>query len=116
MKSVEISSKGRVLTKARLCNTFLSETRGYMFRRPSGSFLFELPWESRILAGIHLFFVFFPLQAIWLNDQLIVVDVKAANPWTLSWPKSGAKYLIETPAQNPLPVETGQKLELISSD
>ncbi|MEM3047200.1 MAG: DUF192 domain-containing protein [Candidatus Bathyarchaeia archaeon] len=112
MRFVEILRDGQLLTRARLCDTFLSESLGYMFRKPSGPLFFRLPYESRILAGIHTFFVLFPLQAIWLDGSLRVVDVKKAKPWGLYWPRRAARYLVETPSQDALPVEVDDTLEV----
>jgi len=100
------------LAKAKLCDTFLSESLGYMFRRPNGPFFFKLPWESRVFAGIHMFFVFFPLQAVWLDDEMTVVDVKNAKPWRLYWPRKAARYLIEAPSPDGLPIEIGERLQV----
>jgi len=112
MPFVEILRDGQLLAKARLCDGFFSESRGYMFRRPSGPLFFRFPWENRIFVGIHMFFVFFPLQAVWLDDSLTVVDVKTAKPWRLYWPREAAQYLIETPSPDSLPIEIGERLEV----
>jgi len=112
MQSVEVLREGQLLARAKLCDTFLSESLGYMFRRPSGSFLFTLPWESRLFAAIHMFFVFFRLQAVWLDEEMRVVDVKTAKPWRLYWPRKAARYLIETPSAGELPVTVGERLEV----
>jgi uncharacterized membrane protein (UPF0127 family) len=55
---------------------------------------------------------FFPLQAIWPNNEITIIDISTANPWGLYWPREAARHLIETPARNPLQVFIGEKLEV----
>jgi len=83
-----------------------------MFRRPSGTFLFKLPWRTRLFGAIHTFFVSFPLQVVWLDKEMTVTDTVTARPWGIHWPKHSAAYIMETPADQPLPVMVGDRLRL----
>jgi len=72
-----------------------------MFRRGmKRPLLFTFPKEARVESSIHAFFVFFPFDAIYLDNGKKVVDVRGSiAPFTpLIIPKGKAKYLVEAPA------------------
>jgi len=49
-------------------------------------------------AGIHMFFVNFPIDVIWLNsEKLVVATAEDVKPFTLKNPKKFARYIIELP-------------------
>jgi hypothetical protein len=92
---------GKVLaSKVELADTFWRRFRGLMFRRkfPRGSaMLFKLPKPGRY--GIHMFFVKFPIDLIYLDSRFVVVALRARlKPWRTHKPKAVANYLIELPA------------------
>ena len=44
-----------------------------------------------------MFFVFYPIQIIWINSKLEVVDVKKVYPFSpLIYSKNKAKYILES--------------------
>jgi uncharacterized protein len=92
---------GRVLVKrARWCNSFLSKLRGFTFRRRlragDGLVLVEKS-DSRTRTAIHMFFVFFDLAVIWVNDAGEVVDTVLARAWRPYYaPQLPARYVIES--------------------
>jgi len=97
-------TKDRIISDSTtLCQTFLSKGRGLMFKK-------KLEFgESLVLMGkkdsithseIHMFFVFFPIDVLWVNSQGQVVDLRTnIKPFTpLAAPKKPAKFVIELPA------------------
>jgi hypothetical protein len=81
-----------------LADNTLKRARGLMFRRKINKpLLFILPAESREFSAIHSFFVFFPFDAVFLNSNGVVVDIKEyIRPFTFRiTPKKPAKYIIE---------------------
>ena len=72
-----------VLARARWCQSFWCHFRGLMFRR-------HLPDDEGLLfvyrsdyisdAEIHMFFVFFPISAVLLDDEGRVVSATLARP------------------------------------
>jgi len=53
--------------------------------------------ESKVNASIHMLFMNFDIAAIWLNDDLQVVDAVLAKRWKLLYlPKAPASYILET--------------------
>jgi uncharacterized membrane protein (UPF0127 family) len=85
-----------------------------MFRRSlseNQAFVFTEHQESIYAATITMFFVFFPITVIWLNNDKRVVDKVLARPWRFIYmPNNPARYYIEA---HPLvidKVETGDVL------
>lgn len=81
--------------KYRICKSFFSKALGLMFRSSSShqDMLFKFDKEQNI--GIHMFFVFYPIDVIWLDKNFKVVDAKTLRPFTFYNPKRKAKYVIE---------------------
>jgi uncharacterized membrane protein (UPF0127 family) len=88
-----------IATEVKWCDTFLSKSRGLMFRRPirkDEAFVFIESKESVSLTSIHMFFVFFPIAVIWLDAGKKVVDIKLAYPFRPYYaPQRPAQYFVE---------------------
>jgi len=88
-----------VAQQVTLCDTFWKKARGLMFRRQLAAdeaYLFVESRESVVLTTIHMFFVFFPIGVLWLNQERMVVDVVLARPFRPHYAPSGpARYFIE---------------------
>lgn len=98
-----------------LANTPLSRMRGLMFRlRMTKPLLFEFPRVCRVEASVHMFFVFFPIDLIYLDENKRIVDLKENfKPFSINYtPRAPVKYLIEAPVHSIslLGLELGQKL------
>jgi len=92
---------GKVLTnKVELADTFWRRFRGLMFRRRfprDSALLFKLPKPG--CYGIHMFFVRFPIDLLYLDSRFVVVELREGlRPWRTHRPKAIANYLIELPA------------------
>lgn len=97
------TSGKKIIGKVKFARTFLSRAVGLMFlRRKNFDFglVFELPEESRIAGTIHMLFVFFPIDAVYLDSHRKVVDIaRGLKPFALNYtPKKPAKYLVELPS------------------
>lgn len=108
---------GEVLAnKVELADSFWSRFRGLMFRRTFDSgeaILFEIP-ESRKF-GIHTFFVFFPIDLVYLSKDLEVVENKERlSSWRFYSPEEASRYLVELPGGSisDFGILIGDKLEL----
>lgn len=81
----------------KICSDFFSKSKGLMFSRKlrnNEALLFEFDREGKWL--IHMFFVFFPIDIVWLDKNMKVVDVKMGRPFNLILsPKKAAKYVLE---------------------
>ncbi|QQG38737.1 MAG: DUF192 domain-containing protein [Candidatus Woesearchaeota archaeon] len=90
MEKIKIGNKR---LKIKVCADSLSQAIGLMFSRQK-NILFKFDKED--LHSIHMLFVFYPLDIVWINKNK-VVDVKKAYPF-ISYliPKTKAKYVLET--------------------
>ncbi len=91
---------GRViLPHAKWCKGFWCHLKGLMLRASlpeDEGLLFVYRRTSVMDASIHMLFVFFPIAAVWLDDEGRVVDAKLAKPWRLYYaPTDPARYLLE---------------------
>ena len=82
---VQVTNLTRQTTIARQCVlgvSFAWRLRGLMFRRGFGPF--DGLWRAPT-AEIHMFWVRFPIDLVWLDDSLCVVAVTAAiRPWRMT--------------------------------
>lgn len=84
-----------------VCNTLPSRTRGLMFHAPlkkGEAFLFTFPQLRRV--WIHMLFVFFPVDMVFLDSAGKVVHlIESARPFRLRIvPPVPISILIELPA------------------
>ena len=76
--------------------------------------IFHLNSESILSASIHMLFMQFSIDVVWLDSKKTIVDLKQdLRPWTFnSSPRKPANYIIELPInsikKNKLKI--GQKL------
>lgn len=105
-----------IATEVKWCNTFLSKSRGLMFRRAiqeDEALVFVESKESVSLTSIHMFFVFFPIAVVWLDAEKRVVDKKLARPFRAYYaPQRPAQYFVEGHPNILDKVQIGDRLEL----
>ncbi len=92
--------EGRLLARLRPCRSWGCRGRGLMFRRAlreDEGLFFVFPRPGRWGTAIHMFFVFFPIAAIWLDEAGRVVHAVEARPFRIYIPARPARYLIEGP-------------------
>jgi uncharacterized protein len=84
-----------VCERCLLAETPLTRMKGLLGRRdlPKGEGIFIRPTSS-----IHMFFMRFPIDAVWVDEELRVVGVSPeVAPWRIAACK-GAKGVFELPA------------------
>ena len=80
----------------RICKTFLSKAIGLMFSFKPRTLLFV--WKEERKRNIHMFFVFFPIDVLWLNKEKKVIGTKEKlMPFSLVKMDTPSQYIIETP-------------------
>ena len=88
--------------KVVVARTLFSKMRGLMFRRRKSvdyALVLELGRVGRRSASIHMMFVFFPIDALFLDKRKRVVDKTTLRPFQLNYtPKVPAAYVVELPA------------------
>jgi len=108
-------SKETISGKVRFADTSLKRLRGLMFEQEKNfdyALVFELPSETRFGASVHMMFVFFPIDIVFLDSQKRVVDKATLNPWEMNYiPKKAAKYFVELPKGKAKNIRLGNRLE-----
>ncbi|MFP4112171.1 MAG: DUF192 domain-containing protein [Candidatus Woesearchaeota archaeon] len=95
-----LTTKKKIANGKRYADTFFKRMMGLMFTLPriDEGLIFTFP--KTMEASLHMFFVFYPIDILWLDEKKNVVDLRTnAIPFTpLIIPKKKAKYVIELPA------------------
>jgi uncharacterized membrane protein (UPF0127 family) len=108
------STGGVVLAHTQWCQSFWCHFRGLMLRRSlpdDEGLLFVFRRENISQASIHMFFMFFSIAAVWLDNNGVIVDAKLARPWRPAYiPARPARYLIEAPTSLLKRVKVGDRL------
>jgi len=104
-----------LLKKTRYAKTPWQRMRGLMFedvRNFDYALVFEFPGESKIGTSLHMIFVFFPIDVLFLNKAQRVVDKVTLFPFNPNYtPKEAAKFVVEMPNKKAAKVKTGDKVE-----
>ena len=94
-------STGKIVCeKTKIAQGIFSKFRGLMLEtRHDFALIFVLEKETIVGASIHMLFVFFPIDVVYLNKEKEIIElVQELNPWILNYsPKKPAKYFIELP-------------------
>ncbi len=104
-----------IMGKVRFASNILERTKGLMFEDKKNfdyALIFEFPQESKIGCSLHMLFVFFPIDVLFLNKEKKVVDKVTLNPFVPNYtPKKPSKYVIELPKGKTKGIKLGQKIE-----
>ncbi len=104
------TKKLKVIKKTKIADSFFKRFKGLMFsKKPDYALIFELEKEGKLNASIHMLFVFYSIDVVYLDSNKKVVDIKYNfMPWSLNYtPKTPSKYFIEFLAGT-----IGKKIEL----
>jgi uncharacterized membrane protein (UPF0127 family) len=95
MVTVNETKKQILAKKARFCKSEFSKIRGLMFtKRIKKALIFVFRKES--LQHIHMFFVWYPIDVLWLDKNKKIVQLKEnLKPFRIILAKRPAKYIIE---------------------
>jgi hypothetical protein len=65
--------------------------------KPGEALILVKPSDSVLNSSIHMFFVFFPIAAVWINNQGRVTSAQLAKPWRPYYASpEPARYVLET--------------------
>lgn len=82
--------------KGVVCTSGWSKFRGLMFSKRK-TLIFEFKEDTNV--PLHMLFVFFPIDVLFLNEKKTVLEVKKNfMPFTFYSPKHKARYVIEIPS------------------
>ena len=90
------TKKTIIAKEYKICNSTASKAIGLMFTLKSKTLLFS--WKKETMRGIHMFFVFFPIDILWLNKNKKVIALKEnLKPFSIYKVSKPSKYIIEMP-------------------
>ncbi len=88
-----------------------------MFRArldPDEGLLLVQGQDSRLDASIHMFFVPFDLNVVWINSDMEVVSKVIAKPWRPAYfPARPARYILEIHPNRWEEYQAGERVEFI---
>jgi uncharacterized membrane protein (UPF0127 family) len=103
-----------LMKKVKHAKTSWQRTKGLMFEEEKQfdyALVFDFPNESKIGTSLHMIFVFFPIDVLFLNSKKEVVDKTTMTPFQPNYtPKKAAKYVIEMPNGKNKKVKIGDKI------
>jgi len=109
-------SKGFVISEdCGIADSFFSRFRGLMLSKPKDLVLVS-PREDINSSAIHMLFMRFPIDVIWLNSNMVVVDVRKRiqpNRLKIFKSRSSAKFVVELEVGKLGTTGVGDKLEFI---
>ena len=107
------SGGGQVLASdIDIADSFLAQARGLMFRRSladDSALVFQ--FDSAAKRDVHMLFVPFAIDALWLVDNEVVAK-KRLKPW-IGLGRAAADTLIELPAGAAEAVAVGDRVALV---
>jgi hypothetical protein len=88
-----------IIRKTKICRSLLCKGRGLMFtRRADYALVFAFDSEKRRERTLTMMFVFYPIDVLFLDSRMRVVDIKERfMPFTNYTPKKPCRYVIELP-------------------
>ena len=105
LKIKNLTRKKIIAGNARLCRSILSKAIGLVFSKKK-ALIFVFKKEK--IVPLHMLFVFYPIDVLFLNKEKIVVEKKEKfMPFTFYTPKNKAKYIIEIPTKLAKKTKTG---------
>lgn len=80
------------IIEVKACRTFLSKLKGLMFSRKKNLlFIFN----KDVNTSFHMFFVFYPIYLILLDNNKKVLETKKLYPFTIYFPNTKFRYALE---------------------
>jgi uncharacterized protein len=97
---IKNSSKPTLSIQTKIADSFFSKLRGLMFTQKleeNTGLLLSDRFESKVNSSIHMLFMNFDLCVVWLDKNLLVVDVKIAKKWRPAYfSRAAAQHVLET--------------------
>ncbi len=104
---------------ARWCSSRWCRFRGLQFRRklnPGEALILVHPDDGIVQSSIHMFFVIFPIAAIWIDSMGRVTSAQLAKPWRPYYASPRpAQYVLETSPDFLSQVEVGDEFNFVLS-
>ena len=89
-------AKGKILAKkVDICQDIWRKAVGFMFSRKDDDKGLVFVFEKEQIVPLHMLFVFFPIDVMFLDKNKKVVEITKLRPWKFYTPKNKAKYIVE---------------------
>ena len=93
-----VTKKRVIADNAKLCNDIFSKFIGLMFSKSNKKKALILKFAGEKIISLHMFFVFYPIDVLFLDKNKIVVDKKENfKPFAFYESRKKAMYAIEMP-------------------
>jgi uncharacterized protein len=116
---VERDSGAVLLHSARWCASWWCRLVGLQFRRSlhSGEAIVLVGNKDSVAnSSIHMFFVFFPIAAVWINAAGRVTSAQLAMPWRPFYASPDpARFVLETTPDFLSHIQVGDYIDFIES-
>ena len=98
MIKIKIIDSKKKIENYIIANTFLKRFKGLMLKKDfEKKLIIEIPKNSnKFQSGIHTFFMRFPIEVIFIDENMKIFEKIVLKPWKFYFPKKGAKYIIES--------------------
>lgn len=117
VKVVQRKTGQVLLHSVQWCESRLCRLRGLQFSKspkPGEGLLLVMSKESVVETSIHMFFVFFPIAAVWINTQGQITHVQLAKPWRPYYASPApARYVLETTPEFLDRVKVGDEVDFV---
>jgi uncharacterized membrane protein (UPF0127 family) len=117
VKIVHRKTQDVLIDSARWCESRFCRLRGLQFRqspKPGEGLLLVMSKDSVVETSIHMFFVFFPIAAVWINSQGQITHAQLAKPWRPYYASPRpARYVLETTPDFLEKVTVGDEVDFI---
>src|SRR3989344_681054 len=93
-----LSKKIILAEKYRICRDSFSKSLGLMFLKKREDFALVLAFDKEKRISLHMFFVFYPIDVLFLDKNKKIIEVKRNfKPFTVYNSRKKAKYAVELP-------------------
>ena len=97
MEIINKTRSKKIAENAELCDDSVSKFLGLMFSKNKNKILL-FKFRKEMFISLHMFFVFYPIDVIFLDKNKVVVDLKESfRPFAFYTSKKKAVYCIELP-------------------
>ena len=108
-----LTKKTKLDINIKICSDIFSQSLGLMFsKKQNRALIFKLDYEK--IVPLHMMFVFYPIDVLFLNKDKVVVDLKENfRPFAFYTPKEKSIYVVEIPQGSikKLKAEVGDKIK-----
>lgn len=117
VKIVQRDTKYVIVESAIWCSSPLCRLIGLQFSKPlepDHGLLLANRNESVAGSSIHMFFVFYPIAAIWINNHGLITSAQLAKPWRPYYASpEPARYILEAPPETMSRVSVGDEIDFL---